>query len=203
MLDLGADAGLGLLDLLHQFAQRRSRQLLAFAGAHRHMPRDRQFQILFALFHALITRITEHGGLVAVQQGVRLGDVVHVGRRAHEGVHQAGLGIHTNVRFHAEVPLVAFLGLVHFGIAPPGLVLGGRRGCNQGGIHKGTFAQEQPFACQVGVDRIEDGFGQVVLFQQAAEFQQGGGIGGCFAAEVNTYKAADGLAVVQRVFYPF
>jgi hypothetical protein len=38
--------------------------------------------------------------------------------------------------FHAEVPLVAFLGLVHFWIAPVFLVLG-RTGCsNQGDDHR-------------------------------------------------------------------
>ena len=42
--------------------------------------------------------------------------VMHIGRRRHSTVRQAALAIHTNMQLHAEVPLPAFLRLVHFGI---------------------------------------------------------------------------------------
>jgi len=77
------------------------------------------------------------------------------------------LRIHVKVRFHSKVPLMAFLGLVHFSIAFFGLVLGGSGAAIRVAstmVH-GAFAQEQSFACQMGIDRMEDGLGQVVLFQ--------------------------------------
>ena len=46
-----------------------------------------------------------------------LGDVIDVGCGTDDGVNQARVGIDTNVRLHAEVPLVALFGLVHLGIA--------------------------------------------------------------------------------------
>ena len=38
-------------------------------------------------------------------------------------MHQARLCVHTNVRLHAKVPLVALLDPVHFGVTPPELFL--------------------------------------------------------------------------------
>jgi hypothetical protein len=83
MFDFGSNARLGLFNLFQQVAERCSRQLFACAGAHRYMPSDRQFQILIALFHALITLITEDIGFFTVQQGLRLDDIMHVGRNPH------------------------------------------------------------------------------------------------------------------------
>jgi hypothetical protein len=48
--------------------------------------------------------------------------------------------IDTNMRLHAKVPLVAFLALMHVRIAVAGLVFGGWRGGDQGGIDDGAFA---------------------------------------------------------------
>ena len=67
---------------------------------------------------ALISRIGEHDRLFSVQQTMALGDVMDIGRRANDGVHQAGIRIDPNVRLHPEVPLVALLGLVHPGSTP-------------------------------------------------------------------------------------
>ena len=36
--------------------------------------------------------------------------VMHVGRRDHCAVGQSGLTVHTNVQFHAKVPLLALAG---------------------------------------------------------------------------------------------
>jgi len=43
--------------------------------------------------------------------------VVHVSRGGSHQVDQVALGIDADVGLHAEVPMVAFLGLVHLGIA--------------------------------------------------------------------------------------
>ena len=60
------------------------------------------------------------------------------------------------MRFHSEMPLVAFLGLVHLAVPLPVLVLGRRRRCDQCGIDDSAFPQKQALLGEMGVDRIED-----------------------------------------------
>ncbi|MCY1375362.1 hypothetical protein D9M69_627720 [compost metagenome] len=88
------------------------------------MPIDINVLSLFALFHALVARVGKHIGFLAVHQRVRLCHIVDVGRRAHHGMHQSRFGVHADVRFHPEVPLVALLGQVHLGVALARAVLG-------------------------------------------------------------------------------
>ena len=64
----------------------------------------------------------------------RLG-IVDIGRSSHQGMDAAGTGIHADVDLHAEMPLVALLGLVHLRVAPTLRVLGRGRGPDNGGIH--------------------------------------------------------------------
>ncbi len=56
-----------------------------------------------AFLDAGVTRVGTDHVLIAVQQLIDLGDIGHVGRRAHHAVHQARLIIDTDVRLHAEV----------------------------------------------------------------------------------------------------
>ncbi len=105
-----------------------------------------------------------------------------------------------NVRFHAEIPLVAFLGLVHFRVALLFLVLGGGWRGDERGIHQRAFPQQQAARGEVGVDGGEKALAQVVRFQQVPEVQQGGGIGHAFGGQINPGKTLEGVAVVERVF---
>lgn len=50
--------------------------------------------------------------------------VLHVGHRDHRAVGQSGLAVHADVQSHAEVPLLDFAGLVHFGVSGFVRVLG-------------------------------------------------------------------------------
>ena len=59
----------------------------------------------------LVSRICKHHVVLSVKQAVSLGHVVDVGRRADDGVHQARLYVHVNVRSYAKVPLFAFVEL--------------------------------------------------------------------------------------------
>ena len=74
---------------------------------------------------------------------MRLGDIAHVGRRAHDRVNQTRFDIHTDVRLHAEVPLVALLGLMNFRVTllVPVLRRGRRR--DQRRIDDRAFSQQQ------------------------------------------------------------
>ena len=71
-------------------------------------------------------------------------------------MHQSGVRIDTNMRLHAEVPLIALLALVHFRITLAGFVLGRGRGCNQCRIDNLPFPQKQAFLGQMAIDGVED-----------------------------------------------
>ena len=77
-----------------------------------------------------------------MQQLVDLVDIGHVGRRSYQAVHQYRRCVDANVALHPEVPLIAFLGLMHLRIALIFSVLHpGRRG-NQSGIQDSAFLEQ-------------------------------------------------------------
>ena len=81
VLDSGADAG---FDFLHAIEHLPQLGLLvqrpSLAWAHGHMPLNIQALRFFAFAHALIARVSEHIGFFAMNQGMRLRDIVDVGR---------------------------------------------------------------------------------------------------------------------------
>ena len=82
--------------------------------------------------------------------------------------------IHSNVRFHSEIPFIPLLGLVHFRVAFLLVGLGGGRLLDQRCIHQRTFAQQQAAFRQIGIDGAEQAFAQIVRFEQSPELQQRG-----------------------------
>lgn len=98
-------------------------------------------------------------------------------------MHQARFVIYTDMGLHAEVPLIAFLGLVHFRVAFAFLVLGRTRRMNQRGIDDGALAQRQAAITQVAIDHTQNPCRQLVLFQQATEVEDGGFVGNTFQAQ--------------------
>lgn len=118
-------------------------------------------------------------------------------------MHNACLSINANMRLHAEVPLVAFFGLMHFRITLTASIFGRRRRSNDGGVNNSAFLEDQALCGQQGVDGFEDALGQLVCFQQAAKFEQGSGVRCGFSRQVNANKSPDGLAVIDGVFNAF
>ena len=68
---------------------------------------------------------------------------------------QGGRLIHADVRLHAEVPLIALPGLVHFRITSLVSILGGAGRMNDRGIHDRARTQAQTLMLQVGIDRLK------------------------------------------------
>ena len=155
-----------------------------------------------SLLRTDITGIAMQAVFLAVEQFRHLQHVGDVRRRSLHRMKQAGDHVRTNMRLHPEVPLAAFLGLVHLRIARLLPLLGQRRGRDQGGLHDRALAQHQTPLLQMGVDPVEEHLGQFVLLQQPAELQQGRGIRGVFAAQVDPDKAPDRLTVVDRILAP-
>ena len=79
--------------------------------------------------------------------------------------------VHTDVDFHAEVPPVPFVGLMHHGISLPLLVLGGAGSCDQGGIDDRSRFHDHAVGLEVSLHRLKDLLPEIVLLQQAASQQ--------------------------------
>ena len=65
---------------------------------------------------------------------------MHIRRRGRDRMNQLGLAIHTNMRLHAEVPLVALLRLMHLGIPRLGPVLRRTGRTDDSRVHDGASA---------------------------------------------------------------
>lgn len=200
MLDLGARAGLGLLQLFFGTTQRILLHGLTHAAFHRDVPDDRLVHVLRALVGTLVAGVADRHRFVSVKNIVSLRDVGDVACGGDERMGQPRLGIDANVSLHAEEPVITLRRLMHFRIALFAAVLGRGRRCDQGCVHDGLFAHHQAFAGQVHIDFIEDPARQVVLFEQPTELEQRRGVLRRLMRQVDADKAANGLAVVDRIF---
>ena len=92
-----------------------------------------------------------------------LRDVVLIGRRCGDRVNQARVRIHTDMRLHAKVPVVAFLRLMHFRVTLARLVFGRTRCTDDGGVHNRAFFEQQAFLAQQPIDLSQNTGSQLVL----------------------------------------
>ncbi len=201
---LGSNAGLGLLQLLQDGAHRRVLvQCLALAGHHGDVPVHTRVLSLnfFALLDAPVARVGKDIGFFTVQQSMGLSNVMGIGCGSRHAVHQARVCIHTGMRFHAVVPLVSLLGLVHLRVTGTSAVLGGCRHSNQRGIHHRTLLEQQTLGAQRGVDGGQDLDAQVVGLQQVAEPKDGALVGQVVFAHVQAGKVTKHGCVVQRLLH--
>lgn len=137
-----------------------------------------------------------------MQQAVALGDDADMGGGGDDGVGQSGLGVNPDMRLHAEVPLAGLFGQMHLWVALAVLVLRRGQHSDDRGIDYRAFPEHQPTGGEMHVDSGKDALGQLVRFQQAAELEQGGGVGRRLAAVVDADEAADRLAVVESFPLP-
>ena len=198
VLELRTDARLGLLDLVEQLAERRVRQNLPLARLHGNVPGHGFALVFLPLLDTDVAGVSMNGLLFPVQQRMRLGDIVDVGRRADHCMHDTRFGVHADVRLHAEVPLIAFLCLVHVRVLLLLLVLHRGRGGDDRRVDDRAFLEQQSHVRKVSVDGLEDGLGEIVLFHAPTEVEQCRRVGGRFAGKVDADKPADRLAADGR-----
>jgi hypothetical protein len=117
-----------------------------------------------------IRRIAPHPPLLTMQQITQHLRIVYVGGGGHHRMHELGLAIRADMRLHAEVPLVALLGLAHLGITLFVFVFGRGRGIDDGGIIDRPRADLQALRLQMLTDRGKQALAQVMCFQQMTEF---------------------------------
>lgn len=99
----------------------------------------------------------------------------------------------------AEIPLLALAGLMHLGVTRLVGVLGGAGRANDAGVHDGASVDPEAALLQLLPNLGKQGFAQLVVIEEFAKLQQGGGIGRGLAAQINADKAAQAGAVIQRV----
>ena len=138
-----------------------------------------------------------------MEQRLSLRNIADIARRANHRMYQAGVRIDSNIRLHAEVPLIALLALVHFRIPLAGFVSGRGWGRNQRRIDYRPFSQKKASLRQMAVDGVEDRFSEVVAFQQVTEVQERRGVRCRLSPQINANEAANSLAVVKGVLNPF
>ena len=195
----GAHTGLELLSLFTQRPPGRVPLLLAFARAHSNVPVHARG--LISLGRTLVTRVSEDNLLLPMQQCMSLGHIVDVGSGADDGVHQAGISVHADVAFHAEVPLISLLGLMHLGVPLAGLVLGGTRCRNQCGVYHAASLEQQAVGGEFGVDDLQNLGAQVVFFEQVSEPQNADPIGDALGA-TDAYEVTVETGLEQGLFSP-
>src|SRR4051812_37967632 len=120
MLDLGAYGRLPAIALLLGLVKRAMpvcRFVGEVLGLGRNLLEPR------TLLLAPIGAVSIEPSLLAVQQVGQLLAVVHVGRGHTSAVHQATATVRADVHFHAEVPLVTLLALVHLRVTALLLIL--------------------------------------------------------------------------------
>jgi len=203
MVELGAHPGLELLEQLEQRSGVRFGQRSVLSGATPDMPFHSAVLIFVSLRNSLVARITERYRLTAVQKRIGLGDVAHIGFSRDHGRGEPRISIDTNVRLHTEVPLITLLGLVHFRVERSVLVFRRRRRCVDRRIDDSACSKPKALGGQELVDGCEVAFSQLVLFHQAPKLRPGRRIRRCLAAQVNSDKTANRLAIIDRTLHAF
>lgn len=112
-----------------------------------------------------------HDLFLAVQQSVNLRDVRFVRRCRNDRMYQTRVDISTDMRLHAEVPLVALLRLVHLRVALTAGVLRLRRRINDGRIHRRAALDHQTLADMVVVHTRQGVINDVMFFDQVPKIQ--------------------------------
>src|ERR1043165_3537963 len=139
---------------------------------------------LLALVFSPISAVAIQPTLFTMQQIGQLLAVVHIGRSHAGTVHPPALAIYADVDLHAEVPLIAFLRLLHLRVALLLLVLGRRRRGDQRGIDNRPARQLHALRQEQLTHFAEQRRANLLLLQQVAKPQQRGGIGRAFAAQI-------------------
>jgi hypothetical protein len=150
--------------------------------------------------NAEVARVTVYPLVVISDQVAHHGDIGNVVRGDGDTVGEFSDLINGDMGLHAEIPLVALLGLLYLQAALLGLVLGGERGGHDGGVDDGALAHEQLLLGQAGVDLLEDPLGQGMFLQQVTETQQRGGVRHALDGQVDTDEVTHGLAIVDIIF---
>jgi len=155
--------------------------------------------MLVPLLDTKVSGIAEDSLLFTVQQLVGGYDVMNVGSGGINAMNQAQSVVDTNVHLHAEVPLIAFLGLMHLRIALAGAVLCGAGSRDNGGINDAAFTQHQAVFLQVLINFFEQHLAKAMLLQEMPKVENGRLVRQ--AIQLQARELAHGFNLVEGVFH--
>jgi hypothetical protein len=105
------------------------------------------------------------------------------------------------MRLHPEVPLIALLGLMHLRVARLPLVLGRGRGGDDGRINDCALPHQQAAFLQHRRHFGKQRLAQLVALQPVAEVHDCRRVWNRRHRQIDTSKAAQGLAVIERILH--
>ena len=127
-------------------------------------------------------------------------NVAYIGCRCGYYVYIATSSINSGMNFHAKIPLVSLLGLVHFRITFAFFILRRAWSIDDGSIHNGSTMHNHPLLFQTALHVLKELFPYVMFFQQMAEFQKGSSIRNLFTGKVEVHERPHGIAVIDCIF---
>jgi len=201
VLHFGSYRSLELLDAFDGVAATLVLDRSALAGFHGDMPGGLDVLRVVSLVSTKLARVTIDGLLHTMHQNVRLRDIVLIGWRRGDRVNQALVRIHTNVGLDTEVPVVAFLGLLHIRTPLTALVLGRACSAHNRGIHYRPMTQQQTSLSKHGIDLDQQAHSQLVALEQMAEVQNGRLVRQTACGKRQSSKLAHRLNVLQGLFH--
>ena len=141
--------------------------------------------------------ITPDSSFLAVEQVGQYLRIVDIGRCGDNGVNELSPAVDTDVRLHAEVPLIALAGLTHLRIALLLFVLGGTRRADDAGVNDGAARYLQAVLLQILIYQVEQLITQVVLLHQVAELADRGFVWHRLSTEVDADEVAQRTGVIE------
>ena len=123
--------------ILFAIAQRSARP-----WSHGYVPLGIPTHVFRSLLNALVACIGKDTFLFAVQQIVRLSNIVFIRGGSMNTVDYRRAIINADMRLHAKVPLITFLGGVHLRITTTTAILRGGRSMDDGRIYHRTLSEE-------------------------------------------------------------
>jgi hypothetical protein len=161
VFDFGPHLRFTALKLLVEFFAQPFGQRPDFPALGRYVPADAGVlrSDLGAFLHALIACVAIAHLFLAMQAFMRLGHVRRVRRGSAHAMDQTRFRIDSNVRFHPEMPLLAFARRAHLRIAFPPLILGRARRGDDRRIDDRAFPQEQFALDSHRLDFAKESFG--------------------------------------------
>src|SRR4026208_266298 len=124
---------------------------------------------------------------------------MHIGGSGSHRMNQLCPAVYADMGLHAEMPLVALLGLMHLRIPLLLAILRGTGGIDNGGIHNGPAADLQALLRQIFSNPHKELFAYVMSLQQMPKLTDGRLVGHRLAAQIDADKMPHGTGGLQRI----
>ena len=117
MLDLRSNPRFDSFDLVdHDVNRVVALERSTFSWTHGHMPCHSRWRV-GSFIRALVTGVCKDVYFLALQQRISFDHIMRVRSRSSHRMHEPRCSIRADMRFHAKMPLIAFLGLMHLRVA--------------------------------------------------------------------------------------